>query len=159
MNSGTDASGLTLCVERRVGEPDPTPIKSGESPPRCVRGTARFGTTPRRCRLLLAVANLTVKTNIRTVRCVTLGRARDSPTMQPGARGRKPLLAMRVAPLSKTTQLAAEPRIVLARWCRNCWIWAVWTGSLRACKRGWCRDRGNARAGQAMRAGCVIPRC
>ena len=72
----SDGSGTRLHSDQ-VQRP-PRPGVCGErSGPGPTRGVAR----------LLAVANLTVKTNIRTARRGTLRGARDSPTMQAGLRG------------------------------------------------------------------------
>jgi hypothetical protein len=65
-------------------KPDSTRTKHGDLPAPVVRGE-RSGPKPTRgVARLLAVADLTVKTNIRTARRGTLRGARASPTMQAG---------------------------------------------------------------------------
>jgi hypothetical protein len=74
--------------ECRIGNPTPLRSSPESSPLRCVRGTAPSFPPQGGVARLLAVADLTVKTNIRTARRATLGGTTAIPTVQAGPRGR-----------------------------------------------------------------------
>jgi hypothetical protein len=80
---------VSAATSRELSSGSGTRLSPGQvrRPPRsgCVRGAA-WTVTSRGVARLLAVADLTVKTNIRTARRGTLGGATSSPTMQASLR-------------------------------------------------------------------------
>jgi hypothetical protein len=127
-----DSEESTACTrEQSPGSTTPSPLQSSTktSPLRCVREAVRFIATQGGVAFLPAVANLTVKTNIRTARRGTLRGARDSPTMQANLRGCgacESLAANRVyVPLRKIRQNFPSVSTMPEKSAEQAWVIAV----------------------------------